>query len=157
MNIWISYTQFHIYSSLHLITLMNLNSRPSHKKHIAVANLSYAEGMKSKKTETVKNEIACTDHQKKHMAAPIFSRQPIELWQRRFMIKTGSWIGCVHQEFLSLKVAEHSFGSFGKRKVAAHKLKLGKWKTYWWKILIDTGKMWHFHCFHGNMNDWIQP
>ena len=62
MNIWISYTQFHIYSSLHLITLINLNSRPSHKKHIAVANLSYAEGMKSKKTETVKNEIACTDH-----------------------------------------------------------------------------------------------
>ena len=85
------------------------------------------------------------------------------------MIKTGSWIGCVHQEFLSLKVAEHSFGSFGKRKVAAHKLKLGKrkvaahklklgkWKTYWWKILIDTDKMWHFHCFHGNMNDWIPP
>ena len=25
----------------------------------------------------------------------------------------------------------------GKRKVAANKLKLGKWKIYWWKILID--------------------
>ena len=25
----------------------------------------------------------------------------------------------------------------GKRKVAAHKLKLGKWKIYWWKILTD--------------------
>ena len=25
----------------------------------------------------------------------------------------------------------------GKRKIAAHKLKLGKWKIYWWKILIN--------------------
>ena len=45
------------------------------------------------------------------------------------------------------KVAEQSFGSLwvfschlpnhGKRTVAAHKLKLGKWKIYWRKILID--------------------
>ena len=43
------------------------------------------------------------------------------------------------------KVVEHSFGSLwvchlpndGKRKVAAHELKLGKGKIYWWKILID--------------------
>ena len=46
---------------------------------------------------------------------------------------------------LHLKVAEHSFGSLWvyvicqimTRRVAAHKLKLGKWKIYWWKTLID--------------------
>ena len=45
----------------------------------------------------------------------------------------------------AVKVAEHSFGSLwlchlpnhGKRKVAAHKQKLGKWIMYWWKILIN--------------------
>ena len=42
--------------------------------------------------------------------------------------------------------------NYGKRKVAAHKLKLGKWKIYWWKILTD-GKIWRFRSFHGNMND----
>ena len=38
----------------------------------------------------------------------------------------------------------------GKRKVAAHKLKLGKWKIHWCKIWL-TGKIWHFHRFHGNI------
>ena len=78
-----------------------------------------------------KPSIAYTDHHVKHMTAPIFSRQPIELRQRRFTIKTGSWIGCVHQEFLSLKVAEHSFGSLWVyvicRIMARERLQLTSW------------------------------
>ena len=40
-------------------------------------------------------------------------------------------------------------------KAAAHKLKLGKWK-YTDERFWLTDKIWHFHSFHGNMNDWIQ-
>ena len=93
-----------IYSSLHLIILINVNSRPNHKKNIALANLFRAEWIKSKKTETVKNKIAFTDHHIKTYESSYILKTAHRIVARRFMIKTGSWIGCIHQDFLSLIV-----------------------------------------------------
>ena len=42
------------------------------------------------------------------------------------------WLNTVWQFVSVCHLPNH-----GKRKVAAHKLKLGRWKIYWWKILID--------------------
>ena len=65
----------------------------------------------------------------------------------------------------SLKVAEHSFGSFWVYVIcqimAREGLQLTSWNLASGKYIDErfwlTGKIWHFRSFHGNMNDWIQP
>ena len=62
----------------------------------------------------------------------------------------GGWTQC--WQFVSIcHLLNH-----GNRKVAAYKLKLASEK-YTDERFWLTGKMWRFRCFHGNMNDWIQP
>ena len=66
---------------------------------------------------------------------------------------------------LTLKVAEHSFGSLWVYVIcqimARERLQLTSWNLASEKYTDErfwlTGKMWRFHSFHGNMNDWIQP
>ena len=64
-----------------------------------------------------------------------------------------------------LKVAEHSFGSFWVYVIcqimAREGLLLTSWNLESGKYIDErfwvTGKIYHFRCFHGNMNDWILP
>ena len=65
-----------------------------------------------------------------------------------------------------IKVTDHSFGSLWvyvicQIIVARERLQLTSWnlasEKYTDERLWLTGKMWHFCCFHGNMNEWIQP
>ena len=64
-----------------------------------------------------------------------------------------------------LKVAEHCFGSLWAYVIyqimARERLQLTSWNLASKKYTDDrfwlTGKIWRFRCFHGNMNDWIQP
>ena len=63
------------------------------------------------------------------------------------------------------KVAEHCIGSFSVyvicQTMARERLQLESWnlasEKYTNQRFWLTGKIWLFHSFHGNMNDWIQP
>ena len=62
-----------------------------------------------------------------------------------------------------LKVAEHSFGSLWVHVIcqitAREGLHLTSWNLASEKYTDErfwlTGKIWHFHSFHGNMNNWF--
>ena len=54
---------------------------------------------------------------------------------RRPWPKTTAILRCWTQFWQFLSICH--LPNHGKRKVAANKLKLGKWKIYWWKIFID--------------------
>ena len=68
-------------------------------------------------------------------------------------------------EKVPVKVAEHNFGSLWVYVIcqimARGRLQLTSWNLASEKYTDErfwlTGKIWRFHSFHGNMNDWIQP
>ena len=77
---------------------------------------------------------------------------------RLYALSLSSWRLYGEQGQNLIKVAEHSFGSLWVYSFAKSWQEKGcssqaeTFERFWL-----TGKIWRFHSFHGNMNDWIQP